>query len=142
MSLLQDPSTVRSVLRLDVLDVDAPGEVAQVGDARSQAVGDELPQVVGVDGGSIDAIEELLLAVANGDRDAFVALENHMGGLVRVNIRRVLRDASRSDAVTQEFFAEVRRDAMNFDPDRDSAQAWLLTRAHLRAMDGLRSGSV
>lgn len=84
-----------------------------------------------------DPIEALLLAVANGDSVAFAALEDRIAGIVRVNVRRVLRDASRSDAVTRQFFAEVLQDLTTFDSDRDSAQSWLLTRAHVRATNGL-----
>ena len=90
-----------------------------------------------VQGSSADRIEQLLLAIANGDADALAVLERHVGGLVRVNIRRVLRDASRSDAVTREFFADVLRDPTGFDPDRGSAMSWLLTRAHQQAASGL-----
>jgi len=82
-------------------------------------------------------LEQLLTAVASGDREPLVALEDRIAGLVRVNIRRVIRDASRCDEVTQEFFTDVAQDATNFDPDRDSAESWLLTRAHLQAVVGL-----
>lgn len=107
--------------------------------STSHAVDEELPRVV-VHRGPGDAIEQLLLAVAGGDREALAPLRGRIGGLVRANIRRVLRDASRSDAVTREFFDEVLLDAGDFDPGRDSAQAWLLTRAHQRATSGLTAG--
>lgn len=145
MFLLKHRSAAHSVVALDDLDTGRPEEAARVRVVPSQAADEESPRGVIVEGGSTDPInelllDELLLAVASGDREAVAALESRIGGLVRVNIRRVLRDASRSDAVTQEFFAEVPRDVTSFDPDRDSAQAWLLTRAHLRAMSGLTSG--
>lgn len=92
-----------------------------------------------VAGGVANTIEVLLSSVARGDQEAFVALQDAIAGLVRVNVRRVLRDASRSEAVTQETFAEVLADAISFDPHRDNAQAWLLTRAHQHAMDELRA---
>ena len=119
-------------------DLDRMLEAVRVGDISSQPVGGQLPRVV-VTRGSADTVEALLLAVGRGDQEAFVALCSRMAGLVRVNVRRVLRDASRSDAVTQEIFAEVLEGAIHLDPDRDSAQTWLLTRTHQRAMDGLRS---
>ena len=100
---------------------------------------DEHPTQVLVQGRGADTIELLLLAIANGDADALVALERLVGGLVRVNIRRVLRDASRSDTVTREFFDEVLHDPTGFDPDQDSAQSWLLTRAHRQATGELTS---
>lgn len=101
-------------------------------------IGEELPRVVVVDG-SRDTMEQLLLSVAGGNQEALVALHSRMAGLVHLNVRRVLHDASRSDAVTQQIFADVPRDAVEFDPARDSAQAWLLGRAYQRAMDELGS---
>lgn len=140
MPLLTHRSAAHSVVGPDDLDLVRPVDAAVVGGVPAQVVDEEPPRVAVVAGGPTDPIDELLLAVASGDREAFAALESRMGGLVRVNIRRVLRDASRSDAVTQEFFAAVPRDVADFDPDQGSAQAWLLTRAHLRAMSGLASG--
>lgn len=103
-----------------------------------ELVGGPLPRDV-VAGGVANTIEVLLVLVARGDQEAFVALQDAIAGLVRVNVRRILRDASRSEAVTQETFAEVLADAISFDPHRDNAQAWLLARAHQRAMNELRS---
>lgn len=130
---LKRPSAVRSALRLD--GPEAPVEAARGGAAAPRPAREELPRLVIVDEGPTETIGGLLHAIASGDREAFVALQNRMGGLVRLNIRRVLQDAARSDAVTEQFFAEVRRDAIEFDPDRDSAQAWLLARAHQRAIE-------
>lgn len=123
---------------LPACDVDRPIEAMRIGDVSSQ-VGGGQPPSVGVTGGSTDTVEALLLSIARGNQEAFVALHSRMAGLVRVNVRRVLRDARRSEAVTQRIFAEVLEDAIHFDPHRDSAQTWLLTRTHQRAMDGLRS---
>jgi RNA polymerase sigma-70 factor, ECF subfamily len=115
-----------------------PVAAARVGDPAAQVVGGQVAQDV-VAGGSTDTVEALLLSVASGDHEAYVALERRMAGLVRVNVRRVLRDGARSEAVTEKTFAEVLEDAIRFDPHRDSAQTWLLTRAHQRAMDELRA---
>ena len=92
-----------------------------------------------VAGRTADPVEALLLSVAAGDPEAFVALQNRIAGLVRVNVRRILRDASRSEAVTQQTFADVLEAATSFDPHLGDAQTWLLTRAHQHAMDELRS---
>ena len=129
-------SAVRSVVGPDDLHVDHPVGAASVRVVPAAAADEERARVP-TGGGPTSTLHELLLAVASGDQEAFAVLERRIGGLVRVNIRRVLRDASRSDAVTQAFFAEVPRDASEFDPDRDNAQVWLLTRAYLRAMSGL-----
>lgn len=120
-------------------DVDRPTEAVRICDASSRVVGGQLPPADDVAGGSTDTVEALLLSVARGNQEALVALQSRMAGLVLVNVRRVLRDASRSEAVADETFAEVLENAIHFDPHRDSAQTWLLTRAHQHAMDGLRS---
>lgn len=120
------------------LNVDDPIGSVRVGDASSPlAAGRPMRGVVA--GAATDTVEALLSSVARGDQAAFVALQSRMTGLVRMNVRRVLRNASRAEAVSQEVFAELLEDAVRFDPLHDSAQMWLLTRAHQRAMDGLGS---
>ncbi len=83
---------------------------------------------------------ELLLArVARGDRHAYAALYDRVGGQVYGSIRRVLRDPSQSEEVSQEVLLEVWRNASRFDASRGSANAWILTMAHRRAVDRVRS---
>lgn len=84
-------------------------------------------------------IETLLGLIAHGNQAAFVSLQRRMAGLVQVNIRRILRDAAQSDSATQATFDEIRDHAEDFDPRRDSAQTWLLKRAHQHAINGLVS---
>ena len=92
------------------------------------------------DGGSEQASnEDLLLATAQGDQVAFAELYDRIAGLVYGIVRRVVRDPSQSDEVTQEIFVEVWRTAARFDPDRGAAQSWILTMAHRRAVDRVRS---
>ena len=86
------------------LDAERPIEAVGVGGASSQVVGGHVARVV-VAGGSTDTVEALLLSVARGDQEAFVALESRMAGLVRVNVRRVLRDGARCEAATEQTFA-------------------------------------
>ncbi len=135
MFLLRFRPPPRSVGGHGGLDGDHPARTASVRVVPSP-VGDEPTRPL-AEGGSASTLHELLLAVASGDHEALAALERHIGGLVRVNIRRVMRDASQSDSVTQEYFAGIRGDVTDFDPDQGSALAWLLTRAHLRAISGL-----
>ncbi len=139
MFLLTHLSARRLVVDRDDLD-DHPVASASVRVVPSTAVDEKPLTRLLVEDGSAHTLHELLLAVADGDQEAFAVLERRIGGLVRANIRRVLRDASRSDAVARAFFAEVPRDASDFDPDRCSAQSWLLTRAHQRATSSLTSG--
>lgn len=88
----------------------------------------------------VDATEEdLLLRVARGDQDAFGALYDRVAGQVYGVVRRVLRDPARSEEVAQEVLVEVWRTATRFDPARGTAATWILTMAHRRAIDRVRS---
>lgn len=94
-----------------------------------------------VQGGGDDppTAEDLLHAVALGDQTAFGALYDRLAPVVYGIVRRVVRDPSQSDEVTQEIFVEVWRTATRFDHTRGTAQTWVLTMAHRRAVDRVRS---
>lgn len=83
--------------------------------------------------------EEVLVAVARGDEAAFSELYDRFAGRVFGIVRRVLRDPAQSEEVAQEVLVEVWRLATRFDPQRGSAQGWILTMAHRRAVDQVRS---
>lgn len=76
---------------------------------------------------------------ARGDEDAFGALYDRTNARVYGLIRRVLRDPNQAQEVTQEVYVEVWRQASRFDPTKGSAMSWLLTIAHRRAVDRVRS---
>ena len=78
-------------------------------------------------------------AVAKGDQTAFAAVYDRVGGQVYGLIRRVLRDPSQSEEVTQEVLLDVWRTASRFDAARGSASGWIMTMAHRRAVDRVRS---
>jgi RNA polymerase sigma-70 factor (ECF subfamily) len=84
-------------------------------------------------------LDDLLVHVARGDQDAFEALYDRMVGPVYGVIRRVLRDPSQSEEVTQEVLLEVWRTATRFDPALGGAATWVTTIAHRRAIDRVRS---
>lgn len=84
-------------------------------------------------------VEAVLAAVAGGDLDAFGRLYDALAMLVFGVARRVVRDPSRAEEVTQEVFTEVWRQATRFDPARGSVRTWVLTIAHRRAVDAVRS---
>lgn len=137
MSLLNGRSAIRSRPIHDDLAVDhgsepAPAKNAPTAASLQQAgeIDDLVSQRDATDPSRPVSVEELLLAAADGERTASFALEIRLGGLVHANIRRVLEDALRSEAVTRTFFVELCRDAGTFDPTWDDALAWLLTRAH------------
>jgi RNA polymerase sigma-70 factor (ECF subfamily) len=82
----------------------------------------------------------LLARVARGDQAAFAAVYDRAAAQVFGLVRRVVRDPAQSEEVTQEVMLEVWCTASRFDPHRGSAMAWLMTVAHRRAVDRVRSG--
>jgi RNA polymerase sigma-70 factor, ECF subfamily len=52
---------------------------------------------------------------------------------------RIVRDRAQAEEVAQEALMEVWRHASRFDPSRGSARAWVMTIAHRRAVDRMRS---
>jgi RNA polymerase sigma-70 factor, ECF subfamily len=84
-------------------------------------------------------LDDLLVHVARGDQAAFEAVYDRLVGPAYGVIRRVLRDPSQSEEVTQEVLLEVWRTAARFDPALGGAATWVLTIAHRRAIDRVRS---
>ncbi|WP_406001851.1 sigma-70 family RNA polymerase sigma factor [Streptomyces sp. NBC_00829] len=84
-------------------------------------------------------LQELLGLVARGDHEAFSRLYDAVSGPVLGLVRAVLRDPAQSEEVTQEVLIEVWRGAARFQPSRGSAMTWILTLAHRRAVDRVRS---
>jgi RNA polymerase sigma-70 factor (ECF subfamily) len=81
----------------------------------------------------------LASAVAEGDRSALEALFQRFGGAVQAMAFRVLRDESLAEDVTQDVFVSFWRAPSKFDPDRGSLRTFLMTLAHRRAVDTVRS---
>jgi RNA polymerase sigma-70 factor (ECF subfamily) len=81
----------------------------------------------------------LLRRVARGDQDAFEQVYEHVAGPVYGMVLRVVRDPAQSEEVAQEVLVDVWRTAPRFDPDRGSAMTWVMTLAHRRAVDRVRS---
>jgi RNA polymerase sigma-70 factor (ECF subfamily) len=91
-------------------------------------------------GGQGDADLALLLGqVARGDEDAYGVIYGQVAGHVFGIARSVLRDPAQAEEVAQEVLLEVWRDAARFDAGRGTAMAWMMTLAHRRAVDRVRS---
>ncbi|MEX1078055.1 MAG: sigma-70 family RNA polymerase sigma factor [Homoserinimonas sp.] len=82
---------------------------------------------------------ELLLRIAEGDQQAFSDFYDEIASRVLGLIVRVLRDHAQSEEVTQEVFLEVWQTATRFDPNKGQAASWVMTMAHRRAIDRVRS---
>ena len=83
--------------------------------------------------------EELLGQVAGGDEKAFGELYDQMAPRVLGLVRRLLVDPSQSEEVTQEIFLEIWQTATRYEAQRGGASTWILTMAHRRAIDRIRS---
>jgi RNA polymerase sigma-70 factor (ECF subfamily) len=87
----------------------------------------------------VDDLETCIGRVAAGDQVAFATIYDQLAATVFGVARRVLRDPSQAEEVTQEVFTEVWRQAARFDPSRGSVRTWVLTIAHRRSVDRVRS---
>jgi RNA polymerase sigma-70 factor, ECF subfamily len=91
-------------------------------------------------GGRVDPDPTTLIAsVANGDQAAFASLYDVLAPTIFGVVRRVLRDGSQAEEVTQEVFVEIWKQAARFDAGRGSVRTWAVTIAHRRAVDRVRS---
>ncbi|MBN3932538.1 sigma-70 family RNA polymerase sigma factor [Streptomyces verrucosisporus] len=99
----------------------------------------ETVRITGPAGEPDPTLDELLVEVARGDQDAFASVYDAVCGPVLGLVRSVLRDPAQSEEVAQEVLVEVWRTAARFRPDRGGAMAWVMTLAHRRAVDRVRS---
>jgi RNA polymerase sigma-70 factor, ECF subfamily len=84
-------------------------------------------------------IDDLLRAVGRGDDASFARLYDLLAPRVFGLARRVLRDPAQAEEMAQEVLVEVWRTAPRFDPERGSGLSWVLTIAHRRTVDRVRS---
>ncbi len=88
---------------------------------------------------ALDAANELLIRVATGDQRAFSELYDLITPRMLGLVRHVLKDHAQSEEVVQEVLLEVWQTANRFDPNKGKAVTWMLTMAHRRAIDRVRS---
>jgi RNA polymerase sigma-70 factor (ECF subfamily) len=82
--------------------------------------------------------EDLLMAVAQGDREAIGRLyDRHQGTMYGLAVR-ITNDAGLAQDVVQEAMLGVWRNASRFDASRAKARTWMLALVHHRAIDAIR----
>ncbi|MHA7192065.1 ECF RNA polymerase sigma factor SigK [Arthrobacter sp. MDT2-16] len=92
-----------------------------------------------VDQGTGATLTDLLLRIAEQDRTAFAHFYEQTSRRVYGLARRVLIDPDLSEDATQEVYLQVWNTAERFNPALGSPMAWLMTLAHRRAVDKVRS---
>lgn len=81
----------------------------------------------------------LVAAIAEQDETALEAIYRQHGGAVKAVARRVLKDDALADDVVQDVFVTLWRAPERYDGARGSLRTFLLTVAHRRAVDLVRS---
>ena len=108
--------------------------------------------VVDMNGGARDVVDRgtdaslalnaSLAAVAHQDRDAFETVYSATVDRVLNLATRIMGDTDAADDVASDVYLQVWRKAADFDPERGSAIAWIMTICRSRALDALRRKSV
>ena len=84
-------------------------------------------------------LSELLQHAGRGDEEAFAHLYDAVASRLHGLVLRVVRDPAQAEEVTQEAMVEIWRQSARFDPALGSPLSWLMTIAHRRAVDRVRS---
>lgn len=90
---------------------------------------------------SLDDPGRLLELSADGDLEAFARFYDLMAPRVHGLALRILRDPGYAEETVQEVFLQVWKQASGYRPALGSVQSWVLTIAHRRAVDRVRSES-
>jgi len=94
---------------------------------------------IGVSGTGVSETDRLLVSVAGGSQDAFAELYDAVSGPVYGVARQVVRDPARAEEVTQEVMLEIWQTAPRYRPESGHALTWVMTIAHHRAVDSVRT---
>lgn len=81
----------------------------------------------------------LAARIVDGDEEALESAFREYGGAVKATALRVLRDEALAEDVVQDTFVRFWNAPNKFDPRRGSLRTFLLTIAHSRAVDIVRS---
>ena len=84
-------------------------------------------------------LARLLEAAAGGDEEAFAELYDATSSFVFGLLMKMLGDEKEATEVAQDVYAQIWREAGDYDPDRGAVRSWIAMIARSRAVDRLRS---
>ncbi len=90
-------------------------------------------------GGESQLLRDLLVSVAGGDRASFTRLYDLTSSRIYGLAVRVVRDRHYAEEVVQEAYLQYWQRAADYEPARGSVITWMMTIAHRRAVDRVRS---
>ena len=82
---------------------------------------------------------DLIRQIAEGDAEAFVRFYDRYAPLVYPLIRRIVPDPAEAAVCLEEIFWECRESARDYDPTRDTTDAWLVGRVRAHAIERMRN---
>jgi RNA polymerase sigma-70 factor (ECF subfamily) len=83
----------------------------------------------------------LALAIARYEQQALTEVYRRHGGAVLALAKKILSSQAMAEEVTQEVFIKLWNDPRRFDPERGSLRSFLLSGAHSKSIDVIRSES-
>lgn len=86
-----------------------------------------------------DDLPSLLANSARGDTNAFARLYDRTHQRIYALCLRVIRNPAHAEEATQEAYTDIWRHAARYDPTKGSALTWMLTIAHRKCVDRVRS---
>ncbi len=86
-----------------------------------------------------ERLRQLVAGTARGDEASYEELYDKLSTTVFGVCRRVLRDPSEAEEVSQEVLLEIWRTASRYDPTRAGVRSWAVMISHSRAVDRVRS---
>lgn len=90
-------------------------------------------------GGESQVLRDLLALVAAGDRPAFTRFYDLTSSRIYGLAVRVVRDRHYAEEIVQEAYLQYWQRAADYDPTRGSVITWMMTIAHRRAVDRVRT---
>jgi RNA polymerase sigma-70 factor (ECF subfamily) len=83
----------------------------------------------------------LVIAAADGDRDALAELyDRHAGTMLGVGLR-IVRDRGEAEEILHDVFLEAWKRAGDYDPARGTVRTWLMLRMRSRCLDHIKSAA-